>query len=35
MYAYSNDRSTSPTELGSTRVMTWTWDNIKGFIDGL
>jgi hypothetical protein len=35
MYAYRDDRSASPTGLGSTRVMTWTWDNIKGFIDGL
>jgi len=29
MYAYSADRATAPAELGSTRVMTWTWDNIK------
>ena len=35
MYAYSDDRSASPTELGSTRIMTWTWGNIKGFMDGL
>ncbi len=35
MYAYSNDRAAAPAELGSTRVMTWTWDNIKNFIDGL
>lgn len=35
MYAYSDDRATAPAELGSTRIMTWTWDNMKTFIDGL
>ena len=35
MYAYNDDRAAAPAELGTTRVMSWTWDNIKNFIDGL
>ncbi|MDP9110533.1 MAG: TIR domain-containing protein [Candidatus Eremiobacteraeota bacterium] len=35
LYAYANDRSPAPTELGSNKVISWTWDGIKKFIDGL
>lgn len=35
LYAYSDDRSAAPQELAGKRVMTWTWDNISGFINGL
>jgi hypothetical protein len=35
LYAYSNDRSAKPAELGNNTVMEWTWANIKAFIDSL
>ena len=35
LYAYSDDRSAAPKELGGRAVMVWTWANIKAFLDSL
>jgi len=36
MYTTTDDRPRSiPTELDGVRIMGWTWDNIKNFIDSL
>lgn len=36
IYTSSNDRPTTlPAELAGVRVMNWTWENIKNFIDSL
>lgn len=34
VYAYTDDTS-SPKEMDGVRKIRWTWDGIKGFIDGL
>ena len=36
IYTSSNDRpATLPAELAGVRVVNWTWENIKSFIDSL
>lgn len=35
LYAYSADRPSKPAELGNNPIMTWTWANIKSFINSL
>ncbi len=34
-WVYKDDPCCKPTELGSTPVVYWTWDNISNFIDSL
>ena len=36
MYGYSNDRPTNlPEPVKGRRILTWSWDNIAGFLDRL
>ena len=35
VWVYKDDPCCRPTELGSTSVVYWTWDNIKNFIESL
>jgi len=35
LYAYKDDWSAAPKELGGRAVMVWTWDNIKKFLNSL
>ena len=34
-WVHKDDLCCKPSELGSTRVDYWTWDNVKSFIDSL
>ncbi len=34
-WVHANDRTGKPSELGSTSVVYWTWENIKNFINSL